>query len=540
MLINNERLPVPTFVEKVQLALVPTRPKVAKKPSTEQLYAEDLLGGYYLATVEQIQDPACEISTLSESGDYLPWIGPRPAATGPKKKTDHGSGDNAEREHATAVLIEELNKTNFISREGGKTYVFSEAWEERMCRNVLHRSSFIDFQNYYLNKLVYAGENKQGEAVYKPLGEVYLKSPQRRQYEGITLEPGKDTEPRFFNLWRGFSIEPAVGRWSLMYDHIFNIICARNDVAFKYVLGWLATAVQKPGEQAEVALVFRGKRGTGKGIVGNYICKAFGGNSAHITSSKYLTGNFNSHLRDVVFLFADEAFWAGDKQGESVLKGIITEPTLTIEGKGRDVVFVRNMLHILMASNNDWVVPAGLEERRFCVLDVSDERMQDKSYFADLVKEMDSGGLAAMLYALQDHDLSRFQIRDVPQTCGLFEQKLQSLDDFMQWWFHRLCEGEIARGENWLKPVPAEKLYNEYISNLADRAIQRRSGQTAFGMSLKKVLPKGWTLRKLHQVETDYQTFDGNKRISHYFFPSLEICRDYFKTLIKFEVDWEA
>ena len=44
---------------------------------------------------------------------------------------------------------------------------------------------------------------------------------------------------------------------------------------------------------------------------------------------------------------------------------MITEPTLAIERKGQDTETVPNMLHILMASNNQWIVPAGLDERRF-------------------------------------------------------------------------------------------------------------------------------------------------------------------------------
>lgn len=55
-----------------------------------------------------------------------------------------------------------------------------------------------------------------------------------------------------------------------------------------------------------------------------------------------LTGNFNSHLRDCIALFADEAFWAGDRAGESVLKMLVTEPVIPIEGKGRDLVLVPN------------------------------------------------------------------------------------------------------------------------------------------------------------------------------------------------------
>ncbi|MBW4053986.1 MAG: hypothetical protein HIU83_01015 [Proteobacteria bacterium] len=487
----------------------------------------------------------------SENGEFIPWDGPIPSRDTAKKSarkqtvktsskivhtdTQQRPNGGTDPEQETTERVTKLNETHFVSKEGGRTYVFAESWNALMGRNELHHSSFIDFQNYHLNNIVYFGESKAGEPVYKPLGEVWLKHGDRRQYEGITLEPGKET-PGFYNLWRGFSVQPADGSWRRMHDHIFHVVCSDNETAYQYVMGWLATAVQKPGEQAEVALVLRGKRGTGKGMLGNYMCKLFGGNAAHITSSKYLTGNFNSHLRDVVFLFADEAFWAGDKQGESVLKGVITEPTLTIEGKGRDVVFVRNMLHILMASNNDWVVPAGLEERRFCVLDVSDAKMQDKAYFKALVDEMEADGLAAMLHALQNHDLGDFQIRDVPQTSGLFEQKLQSLDPFFQWWFHRLSEGELIPGSGW-KYIPTEKLYGSYIANMADRSIHHRAGQTLFGMSLRKVLPKGWKSRCYRQIETEYPSI-GATQAYHYHVPPLETCRKHFESLIKSSVDW--
>ena len=38
-----------------------------------------------------------------------------------------------------------------------------------------------------------------------------------------------------------------------------------------------------------------------------------------------------------------------------------------VEAKGRDAVMVRNMLHIMIASNEDWVIPAGTDERRLSV-----------------------------------------------------------------------------------------------------------------------------------------------------------------------------
>ena len=43
-------------------------------------------------------------------------------------------------------------------------------------------------------------------------------------------------------------------------------------------------------------------------------------------------------MRDKLVVYADEAFWAGDKKAEGVLKAMITEDTIQIEMKGKDVV----------------------------------------------------------------------------------------------------------------------------------------------------------------------------------------------------------
>src|SRR5262249_41511460 len=105
---------------------------------------------------------------------------------------------------------------------------------------------------------------------------------------------------------------------------------------------------------------------------------------------------------------------------------LITEETLLIEPKGIDTFVVRNSLHLILSSNNDWVIPAGADARRFFVLDVASTRIRDFSYFAAIAKEMDSGGREALLDLLMQRDLSQFNIRSVPLTSALATQKAYS------------------------------------------------------------------------------------------------------------------
>jgi hypothetical protein len=218
----------------------------------------------------------------------------------------------------------------------------------------------------------------------------------------------------------------------------------------------------------------------------------------HSSSSKHLVGNFNVHLRDCVFLFADEAFFAGDKASTSVLKAIITENVLTIEAKYMNAVQSPNMLHLLMASNNEWVVPVSLGEERFFVLDVPSTRKGDHQYFKEINAELDDGGYAAMLHDLLNYDLSGFNIRDVPVTAALQDQKHFSLDTTFAWVREVIERGYVFRSKlgledvlhKWIDPVSVDLLYASYQEFASDRRERHPVHRTALTGFLDEKM--GW------------------------------------------------
>jgi hypothetical protein len=331
--------------------------------------------------------------------------------------------------------IAELNKRHFLIRNiGGKCLVGELVPSHLGSGRMLSLQTTEAFKTWYANRKIPVRDH-QGNEKLKPLGAAWLEHPKRRQYETVELVPNAPPElPNGgFNLWRGFGVEPRQGEWPLMRAHIRDVLADGDQKAAEYILLWTAWSLQHPGELAEAALVFRGGKGSGKGVFGNALAKAFGEHALHIFHQSHLTGNFNGHLRSCIFLFADEAFWAGDKKGESVLKGLITERSLVIEQKGIDAVQWPNKLHVLMAANADWVVPASYDERRFAVFDVSNRYAQGscsesfrKSYFKALHHELDNGGLEAMLYDLLRWDLGDWHPRQVYETEGLRRQKDQS------------------------------------------------------------------------------------------------------------------
>ena len=451
-------------------------------------------------------------------------------------------------------LINAFNAQYAVVSEAAKAMVYERVRDPMLNRYVLIRSRFDDFRKFYQNLSVEV--RSDGTLKKKSNGDFWLDHPKRRQYlRGVVFDPTSKVGPDYWNLWSGFGIEPKPGDWSLMHDHLFKVVCRGNRAHFDFLLNTTARMFQAPSKPAEVAVVLRGKKGAGKGVFCTNLVKAWGQHGAHITNSKHLVGNFNNHLRDCVVLFADEAFFAGDKQHEGVLKGLITELTLPVEGKYMDVVFVRNMLHVYMSSNSDWVVPASHDERRYFMLDVLDTHLGDRPYFNALYRQMEEGGLAAMIHdMLHDRNISSFDPRDVPKTEALADQHRRSLDSLDRWWLTVLERGFIWRSRfgvdefgSWFEFCATELLERSYLQWCTDTRMQRPDSRVALGGRMKEMYsparPRGDQI--IGELETwpaglskDQLIIRANGRPPGYTLDSIEEARARFADIRGVTGDW--
>ncbi len=314
-----------------------------------------------------------------------------------------------------------------------------------------------------------------------PLGKWWLAHPNARRFDRVGFWPGADAPEGAYNLWRGFAVEPEEGDCSLILSHVRENIAGEHA---EWLLNWMARAVQHPADQAEIAVVLRGARGAGKSFFARQFGALFGPHYLAISNALHLVGNFNAHLEDCILLLADEAFYAGDRKHASVLKALVTEPTLTVERKGFDLRAVPNHLHIIMCSNDAWVVPAGLDERRFLVLDVSAKHRSDTPYFGAIAHQMENGGRAALLQYLLARNVTGWDFRRAPDTRALTDQKLLSMNKAQRAVFDALVTGAhpqslvdgervFAVTEDWRKEldVTAHALGHE-LRRLAGRPVR--------------------------------------------------------------------
>lgn len=299
----------------------------------------------------------------------------------------------------------------------------------------------------------------------------------------------------------------------------YKVLGADDPKAGEYIERWLAFMFQKPAQPAEVALVFRGEEGTGKGMLGRAVLEIFGPHAMPISQQQELVGGFSGHFLQCMFLFVDEAFWAGNHAVEGRLKSLLTEKAITIRPLYHQAMTVPNLLHVMMASNNDWVVPAGPQARRYQVFDVSEARMQDAGYFGRLQAELDGGGREAMLWDLLRLDLEGWHPRQIYRTAALIEQRQHSLrgaDAVIEGW---LQDGVLP--EAWPK-YPNRALSKNLLA--AVREQDRYANDTQLANKLKRLFAvepynnqssRGWIFPELDECRRLWEARHGGEWLWH-------------------------
>ena len=299
----------------------------------------------------------------------------------------------------------------------------------------------------------------------KPAYPFWNSSPNRREVAEVRFDPAGSVTTAsgqpMLNLWQGFSRTAQRGTCKRMLWHLRDVVCSGNREHFRYLLAWMAHYVQKPWEAPGVVVVLRsGAEGSGKSLVGVWLAEMLIDHALVIADLSRLLSKFNAHLETRCLVAINELQFSDNKEAASKFKSIVTDPYLTVERKHGGVYTVPNILHILAASNAEWVVPAGHRARRWFVLDVDQGWVGDHAYFDALRQEADNGGIEALMYFLQRFKLDRINLRAVPVTEALREQQERSLSLEAHWALDLADRGGLWFGG----PVDSRLLYNDYMS----------------------------------------------------------------------------
>lgn len=362
----------------------------------------------------------------------------------------------------------ELTGTELLNN--GRHHVVQHGSQVRVARLIEDKASgrpywtFTSVQGFkeYYAYLKEVEVLKGGKTVVVPCAEAWLKSERRgREFtkSQVLFNPEKEYDD-VLNLWTGWGVDPVKkdSGWSHLDRLIFEGLCDGDRELYEYVLNWCAMMFQHPARPGQTAICFQGDKGTGKSTLGKTLAKISGRHGLVIAQSGQLTGRFNSHLSDAVFLFSDEAVNPYDRDAEGQLKALITEPMLTYERKGVDAIPGKNYLHVMLASNDDWIVNATDDERRYFVSKVSNVFQRNASFFKKLYEQLENGGYEAFLWDMLQRDLGNWDPQtNLPVTKALIEQKFNNMTLLEQWWYSVLDIGELP-----CEPAPHKKYANDW------------------------------------------------------------------------------
>lgn len=370
----------------------------------------------------------------------------------------------------------------------------------------------------------------------KLLTKAWMDSPQRRQYEGLQFRPGAKEDNGYYNLFRGFAVEPAapgevftreqeeaVDAW---FEHAEQNICHGDPHQYEYLMGYFADIFQNPGEKGQTAVVFKGRKGVGKTAWLNCVGSLLGEHYMTTSSGRYLTSNFNAHFERCILVGFDEAFWSGDHGANSQLKTLITERQIQIERKGVDSFTIDNCIRVVIMGNEDWLVPAGGEdERRYAVFEVGEGRRQDTRFFARMRKGLASGGNRLLLRRLLDWKIDA-DLAVVPETKALVDQKLESLDALHRWWYDSLLAGQLIEHHfpEWpVEPMGVRELHDAYCRYSKQAGMRYPKSIRQFSSKFQQLVDcgrfrssggarfRGFDLGTVDQARSRFEKYIGHK-----------------------------
>lgn len=352
-------------------------------------------------------------------------------------------------------------------------------------------------------------------------------------YVPTTFNPDPDykANDRTFNLFEGFKYQPVSNGKSAKYMTLIKEgICRGNEEHYNYLLDWMAQAIQQPHRRDKVgiAIAIKGDPGVGKSTFAKIFAELFGRTAFTVDNVDTITGQFNGALFEKILVIGEESVWGGDKKQYSILKRLITDDSLNVSFKFKEVFPTKNYLRFIFLTNSDWSAPNEVGDRRLFVLHANDVFKLNTEFWDQLWKDMRSGGFEDLMYILMNRDISKrdFQ-KDFPVTEWALENVERSLSStallVYKWLEYGISMDSLERiafvSFEWGEEIPKKLVYEEY-RYFSKECNKHPLPDSTFGRELKQVIP---SLQVMRREE------DG-KKDSFYVFPSYEIASKEFES----------
>ena len=283
-----------------------------------------------------------------------------------------------------------------------------------------------------------------------------VNNPDQRCYDDVGVYPKDELCPsNHFNMWRKFAMEMVTeyehhqAGLDMVLNHI-KILCNHEEAVSDYFIKWIAQMIQYP-EVKSICPVLISKEGAGKGTLLRLFEKMLGNDKIFQTTtpSRDIWGEFNSHMANSFLVNLDELSKKETSESEGKIKGLITEPKITINNKGVNKYDINSFHRFLITTNNEEPVNTTKDDRRKMIIRSSDEKIGDKEYFEDLYELLDDVNVVKTCFEYFKSIPDMDEFHKIKMPCTEYQNELK----------------EISRSpiEKWLEDFTLENITEESV-----------------------------------------------------------------------------
>jgi len=307
-------------------------------------------------------------------------------------------------------------------------------------------------------------------------------------------------------------------------DLLTKHICGNDPDVYELLINHQAYIVQNR-VKTRVAFLFQGTQGTGKGIWFNFVlAPIFGRNYCADVLQKVFVKEFNMFLENNICILVDEVeanFSETNNEITRVLKQVIADTYISVEGKGVDIRNGRNNANIFFATNKRNGVHIEPGDRRFIVAPRQEKKVYDLPWYTDdeeMIAKLQSETEEFVAY-LKQYPVDMTKINrpfDNAAKQALIDLSKTNADYF----FEAVKEGNWE----WLNENIVPNTNNDWISfgiqetvnriKLSDKVSRDDLNNIYNNISGKHINPASFTrLCKLHGLEIKQLWIDGENKM---------------------------
>jgi hypothetical protein len=263
------------------------------------------------------------------------------------------------------------------------------------------------------------------------------------------IPPPEICPPNVLNMWRE---SPFAKNWDfenpetayaydeegvLQFCQHIEILCNHNKEVFDYVMAWLAHMFQFPAEKS-THLVFVSEEGAGKNVFIETISDLLGKGKVLSTATpeRDVWGHFNNIMIGAFLINLNEVDKRNSKNADGKIKELITEKTMTYNGKGKEAFVGASCHRFITSTNTEDPQKTHGKDRRNMIIRCSDEKVEDFEYFKKLTARLKNPLTLRSIYCcFMKTNLTDWNFRQIPRTEYhkiIIDSSRKPLDIFME------------------------------------------------------------------------------------------------------------